>query len=72
MVADEIMYEFDIEGFRIKETVPLVVGCHWILVATPTRMTPFLSAGVTKGLGPVGTGSAEVQAVVCGTDVYVA
>jgi hypothetical protein len=72
MVADATVYEFDIEGFRIKETVPFVVGCHWILVATPTRMTPFLSAGVMKGLGPVGAGSAEVQAVVCGTDVYVA
>jgi hypothetical protein len=72
MAAAAIVYEFDTEGFRTKLTVPLVVGCHWILVATPTRMTPFLSAGVTKGFGPVGAGIAEVQAVVCGTEVYVA
>ena len=70
MIAAAMVYEFETEGFKIKETVPGVVGCHWISVATPTRKTLLSSVRVTNGLGPVGAGSAEVQAVVCGTDVY--
>jgi membrane-bound metal-dependent hydrolase YbcI (DUF457 family) len=53
MVAAAIWYESDSEGLRIKETVPLVVGCHLILDATPTRKTELLS-GFKNGLAPVG------------------
>jgi len=49
-------------------TVFLVVGCHWMVLGIPTRITVLLS-GIKNGLNPVGVGIAEVHAVACGTEV---
>ena len=70
IVAGATASAADAWGFRMRDTVWSVVGCHDMSNGTSTRMTePKAWLGSMKGLKPVGVGSAEVHAVLWGTVV---